>query len=143
MSELEKQLSAYYIESDEDEVSDDDNLQEDFNNRFYKDFNFDTFQENAELQKMIMMQENEKIYKRIEAILKVAMYDKKYLHSDEIKVDKEKYQHLQKKMNLQSFKRSEQSLVKPLSYRLEQIQQLLKPGSPGMLDVVEKANTRK
>ena len=38
---------------------------------------------------MIMMQENEKIYKRIESTLKVAMYDKKYLNSDEIKADKD------------------------------------------------------
>ena len=40
---------------------------------------------------MIMIQENEKMYKRVEAILKVAMYDKKYLNSEEIKVDKEQY----------------------------------------------------
>ena len=43
---------------------------------------------------MIMMQENEKLYKRIDAILKVAMYDKKYLNSDEIKEDKAEYAHL-------------------------------------------------
>ena len=43
---------------------------------------------------MIMMQENEKLYKRIDTILKVAMYDKKYLNSDEIKDDKAEYAHL-------------------------------------------------
>lgn len=71
MTDLEKQLSAFYIESDEDEEASDDDHEQQFINLFYKDFNVETFQENSELQKMIMMQENEKIYKRIEAALKV------------------------------------------------------------------------
>ena len=79
------------------------------------------------------MQENEKLYKRIDTILKVAMYDKKYLNSDEIKEDKTEYAHLQKKMNLNSLKRNEQSLVKPLSVRLKEMQDLLEPMSGGMI----------
>lgn len=82
---------------------------------------------------MIMMQENEKLYKRLDTILKVAMYDKKYLNSDDIKEDKAEYAYLQKKMNLNSFKRSEQSLVKPLSVRLKEMQELLEPMSGGMI----------
>ena len=82
---------------------------------------------------MIMMQENEKLYKRLDTILKVAMYDKKYLNSDDIKEDKAEYAYLQKKMNLNSSKRSEQSLVKPLSVRLKEMQELLEPMSGGMI----------
>lgn len=80
-----------------------------------------------------MMQENEKLYKRLDTILKVAMYDKKYLNSDDIKEDKAEYAYLQKKMNLNSSKRSEQSLVKPLSVRLKEMQELLEPMSGGMI----------
>ena len=40
LTTLEKQLSAHYIETSENEEEDENDIQEDFINRFYKDFNF-------------------------------------------------------------------------------------------------------
>ena len=59
MTDLEKQLASFYVDSSSDDDSSEDDITEDFMHRFYKDFNEESYKENLEMQKMMMIKENE------------------------------------------------------------------------------------
>ena len=129
LSEAERKMADTYIESDSDPGANFTMDMYNFTMKMYKDFSVDHIAENSLKQQIIMWKENTKFISRLDNLLRINMYDKSVLHTEEIKTEKRLHKQVSGKINpqLQIIMQAQKNetcakhkLVKPLHQRIHE-----------------------
>ena len=95
MSEIEKKLAETYVEEDESEQSEEDEIDKYIEERF-RDFSTEDIENKKIKQHIYLWKENPMLMQRIDNIFKINTYDKIALESDEIRKEKAEFRRVAK-----------------------------------------------